>query len=263
MALNLLRLGVVLTLPATGTEMNSNSVISRAETKEKLAFASPFCYPVFSIMDISLLPSLPKRQRINGVIDAFVHTTEQYMTFSVNAKMQDRIAEGIFSTLIEEGKAYIDEPDNKEAATNVLYTAMMALNGWLSTGVPTDWSIHMVGHELTALIGVDHGISLAIILPSMYRRLVESKKEKLAQYARRVWGVDEINDMKAALKGIDLTEKFFNDLGAVTRLSHYTDDKKYLQDEICRRFESRKWLKFGEKGEVTMEVVREVIEMAW
>lgn len=256
-------LGTVLTLPATGTEMNANSVISRAETKEKLSFASPFCYPVFSIMDISLLPSLPKRQRINGVIDAFVHTTEQYMTYPVNAKLQDRLAEGIFSTLIEDGYTYIHEPGNKEAATNVLYTAMMALNGWLSTGVPTDWSIHMVGHELTALIGVDHGISLAIILPPMYRRLVESKKEKLAQYARRVWGVEEEDTLKAALKGIDLTEKFFNDLGAVTRLSHYTDDKKFLQDEICSRFESRKWLKFGEKGEVTIEVVREVIEMAW
>lgn len=256
-------LGTVLTLPATGTEMNANSVISRAETKEKLSFASPFCYPVFSIMDISLLPSLPKRQRINGVIDAFVHTTEQYMTYPVNAKMQDRMAEGIFSTLIEEGNAYIREPDNKEASTNVLYSAMMALNGWLSTGVPTDWSVHMVGHELTALIGVDHGISLAIILPSMYRSMVESKKEKLAQYAARVWGVDEKDTLKAALKGIDLTEKFFNDLGAVTKLSHYTDDKKYLQDEICRRFEFRKWLKFGEKGEVTLDVVRDVIEMAW
>lgn len=256
-------LGTVLTLPATGSEMNSGAVISKKSTKEKLFFGTPLCYPVFSIMDIDTLPSLPKRQRANGVIDAFVHTTEQYMTYPVNAKLHDHFAESILKTLVEEGPKYVHEEFNEEVASNIMFTAMMALNGWLSTGVPTDWSIHSLGHELTAFHGLDHGVSLAVLLPSMYRKMLPDKVQKLAQYAQRVWGIQDGNDEEKALAGIEKTEKFFNDLGVTTRISHYANDLEQTRKDIVDRFTERKWMQLGEKGKVTPEVIDEVLEMAW
>lgn len=256
-------LGTILTLPATGSEMNSGAVISRKSTREKLFFGTPLCYPVFSIMDVTTLPSLPKRQRANGVIDAFVHTTEQYMTYPVNAKLHDRFAESILKTLIEEGPAYVNEEFDKEVASNIMFTAMMALNGWIATGVPTDWSIHMIGHELTAHHGLDHGRSLAVILPSMYRKMLPEKLDKLAQFAERVWNIKEGTKQEKALKGIDMTESFFHQLGVMTRISEYVDLFQTTKENIVSTFNSRGWKKLGEKGKVTPEVVAEVLEMAW
>jgi NADP-dependent alcohol dehydrogenase len=253
----------ILTLPATGSEMNSGAVISRKATKEKLFFGTPLCYPVFSIMDASTLESLPQRQRANGVIDAFVHTTEQYMTYPVNAKLHDRIAEGILKTLIEEGPKYVHESFDKEVASNIMFTAMMALNGWLSTGVPTDWSIHMVGHELTAMHGVDHGRSLAVVLPSMYRKMLPEKLDKLAQYAERVWDIEEGSPEEKASKAIEKTEAFFNSLGVETKVSAYASDKEATIAFVVDRFVERGWKGLGEKAKVSPEVVGEVLEMAW
>lgn len=256
-------LGSVLTLPATGSEMNSGAVISKKSTKEKLFFGTPLCYPVFSIMDIETLPSLPKRQRANGVIDAFVHTTEQYMTYPVNAKLHDHFGESILKTLIEEGPKYVNEEFDEEVASNIMFSAMMALNGWLSTGIPTDWSIHMVGHELTAFHGLDHGVSLAVLLPSMYRKMLPEKIDKLAQYAERVWGVEKGNKEEKALAGIEKTEAFFNSLGVDTHISSYATDLEQTRHNIVNRFKDRKWLKLGESGKVTPEVIGKVLEMAW
>jgi len=256
-------MGTVLTLPATGSEMNSGAVISRRATREKLYFGTPLCYPVFSIMDVDTLPSLPKRQRANGVIDAFVHTTEQYMTYGVGAKLHDRFAESILQTLIEEGPAYVHDEFDDQVATNIMFAAMMALNGWLSTGIPTDWTIHSVGHELTAFHGLDHGVSLAILLPSMYRKLMDDKLEKLVQFAERVWGIKEGNQEEKALAAIQKTEEFFNELGVDTKLSSYVDELEKTRQDIVDRFIERKWLKMGEKGKVTPELVGEVLEMAW
>lgn len=256
-------LGTILTLPATGSEMNSGSVVSRQETKEKLFFGTPLCYPVFSIMDVSTLESLPKRQRANGVIDAFVHTTEQYMTYPVNARLHDRIAEGILKTLIEEGPKYVNGTFDKEVATNIMFSATMALNGWLSTGVPTDWSIHMVGHELTALHGLDHGRSLAVVLPSMYRKMMPEKLDKLVQFAERVWDIKEGSPETRAAKAIDLTEQFFQQLGVDTHISGYAKDLATTKNFIVERFNERGWSGLGENRKVSPEVVGEVIEMAW
>jgi NADP-dependent alcohol dehydrogenase len=256
-------LGTVLTLPATGSEMNSGSVVSKKATREKLFFGTPLNYPVFSIMDVSTLQSLPKRQRANGVIDAFVHTTEQYMTFPVNAQLHDRFAESILKTLIEEGPRYVNDEFDKEVASNIMFSAMMALNGWISTGVPTDWSIHMVGHELTAMHGLDHGISLAVVLPSMYRKMLPEKIDKLAQYAERVWGLTEDSKEEKALKAIDLTEAFFNRLGVETKISSYASDKVLTKQFVADRFRDRGWNGLGEKAKVSPEVVEEVLEMAW
>jgi NADP-dependent alcohol dehydrogenase len=256
-------LATILTLPATGSEMNFGAVISRSETKEKLYFGTPLNYPVFSIMDVSSLASLPKRQRANGVIDAFVHTTEQYMTYPVKARLHDRIAEGILKTLIEEGPKYVNETFDKEVATNIMFSATMALNGWLSTGVPTDWSIHMVGHELTALHGLDHGRSLAVILPSMYRKMMPEKLDKLAQFAEKVWNLYDGTPEEKAQKAIDLTEEFFNKLGVETRISGYANDKESTKRFVVDRFTERGWNGLGENRKVSPEVVGEVIQMAW
>ena len=256
-------LGTVLTLPATGSEMNSGAVISRASTGDKLFFGTPLCYPVFSIMDVSTLVSLPERQRANGVIDAFVHTTEQYMTYPVGARMHDRMAEGIFQTLIELGPEYVKKPFDREVAANVMFAATMALNGWLSTGVPTDWSIHMIGHELTALYGIDHGRSLAAVLPSMYRVMLDEKTDKLSQYAKRVWGIQGDDRRELAKEAIARTEQFFNELGVPTRISYYAKDLEKTQSVILEKFAGRGWKSLGERGRVDADVVRRVIEMAW
>lgn len=255
--------GTILTLPATGSEMNSGSVISRKSTGEKLFFGTPLCYPLFSIMDSSTLPSLPKRQRANGVVDAFVHTTEQYMTYPVNARLHDRIAEGILTTLIELGPEYVNNPFDEEVASNIMFSAMMALNGWLSTGVPTDWSIHMIGHELTAMHGLDHGRSLAVILPSMYRKMIEGKVDKLAQFGERVWNINEGSKKEKALKAIQLTEEFFQKLGVSTRISDYADGKEETKQRIMDRFIERGWKGLGENADVNPELVGEIVEMSW
>ena len=173
--------GVVLTLPATGSEMNSGAVITRAETKEKLGMGGPGLFPEFSILDPSVIASIPKRQLANGLADAFTHVLEQYMTYPIGALLQDRFAESVLQTLIEVAPRIIKDPTNYEAASNFIWSCTMALNGLLQKGVPTDWVIHAMGHELTALFGIDHARTLAIITPSHYKFNFETKKEKLAQ----------------------------------------------------------------------------------
>jgi len=174
-----LPIGVVLTLPATGSEMNGNAVITRAEYKQKLSFSSPEVLPQFSVLDPRVIATLPARQIGNGVVDAFVHVMEQYLTYPVDAKVQDRIAEGVLLTLIEEGPKVLKDPSNYDASANFMWAATMALNGIISKGVPEDWTTHMIGHELTALHGVDHARTLAIVLPGVMKVMRESKKLKL------------------------------------------------------------------------------------
>ncbi len=183
--------GTVLTLPATGSEMNSGAVITRAETKEKFAMGGPGLFPKFSILDPQVVKSIPKRQIANGLADAFTHVLEQYMTYSVDAKLQDRFAESIMQTLVEIAPIMLKGKFDYKAASNFMWSCTMALNGLIQKGVPSDWAIHMIGHELTALYGIDHARTLAIITESHYTVNLEDKKEKLAQYAERVWNVTE------------------------------------------------------------------------
>jgi NADP-dependent alcohol dehydrogenase len=181
--------GTVLTLPATGSEMNSYSVVTRAATRDKLAFGHPLVYPRFSVLDPTKTYTLPPRQVANGVVDAFAHIAEQYLTYPVDAKVQDRFAEGLLLTLIEEGPKALAEPENYGVRANIMWTATLALNGLIGVGVPHDWSTHMVGHEITALHGLDHAQTLAIVLPAMLRIRRLDKRAKLLQYAERVWGL--------------------------------------------------------------------------
>ncbi len=207
--------GTVLTLPATGSEMNNGAVISRLSTQEKYAFASSKTFPRFSILDPTVTLTLPAKQRANGVVDAFVHVTEQYLTYPVQADIQDRFSESILQVLVDNGMKYVNDPENMDVASNVMWACTMALNGLIAAGVPEDWATHQIGHEITALAGLDHAQTLAIVWPGLQRVMEEEKREKLLQFGKRVWNVD---DAEAA---IAKTEEFFRSLGVGTRFSDY------------------------------------------
>jgi NADP-dependent alcohol dehydrogenase len=254
-----LPLATVLTLPATGTEMNKNSVISRKSTTEKFAFASPYSFPQFSVLLPDAAGSLPKHQVANGVVDAFVHVIEQYLTYPVNAPIQDRFAEAVLLTLIEEGPKVYANPADYDTMSNLVWSASMALNGLLSCGVPGDWSVHSIGHELTALHNIDHARTLSIVLPGMWEVLKEEKMDKLIQYGERVWNISGGTRAMRADAAIAKTTEFFESLGIKTRLSDYGVGQKTI-DTIVARFEERKWLEMGDRRLVTPAVVRKVLE---
>ena len=255
--------GTVLTLPATGSEMNSGSVITRKETKEKLVMGGPGLFPVFSILDPEVVKSIPKHQIANGLADAFTHVLEQYMTYPVNALLQDRFAESILQTLIEVAPKILKDTSDYNAAANFMWSCTLALNGLIQKGVPTDWAVHMMGHELTALFGIDHARTLAIIAESHYTYNLESKKEKLAQYAERVWNVTEGTLEEKALAGIKKTTQFFQSLGIKTTLSEYTNDYKGSAQIISKRFTDRGWKGLGEHGKITPSDVEKIVEMSY
>ena len=251
-------LGVVLTLAATGSEMNSGAVISRRETGDKLYFGSEKVFPRFAVLDPSTLFSLPPRQTANGVVDAFVHTIEQYLTYPVNAKVQDRMAEGLLLTLIEEGPKLLAAPTDYEARANVMWAATMALNGYLGAGVPQDWSTHMLGHEITAVHGLDHAQTLAIVLPAMLAARREPKRAKLLQYAERVWGLREGSEDARIDAAIQATRDFFERMGVPTRLSgHGIREPKF--DAILAKLEAHGMTQLGEHGDVTLDVSAAVL----
>jgi NADP-dependent alcohol dehydrogenase len=252
--------GAILTLPATGSEMNMGSVVTKAATQEKLAFLNPLVYPQFSILDPETTYSLPPKQVANGVIDAFVHIAEQYLTYPVSASVQDRFAEGLMLTLIEEGPKALKDPKNYDVRANVMWAATMALNGLIGSGVPNDWATHMIGHELTAKYGIDHAQTLAIVLPSLLRECRESKRDKLIQYGERVWGLtgDESQIVEGA---ISKTQDFFESLGISTHLKDYGVKEEELED-VIERLKSHGMVKLGERQEVTPEMSLRILEGA-
>jgi NADP-dependent alcohol dehydrogenase len=251
----------VLTLPATGTESNGNSVVTRASTAEKLAFSSPLVYPQFAILDPTTSYSLPPRQIANGVVDAFVHTMEQYLTYPVNAKVQDRFAEGLLMTLIEEGPKALAEPNNYAVRANVMWAATMALNGLIGLGVPQDWATHMIGHELTARHGLDHAQTLAIVLPALMQQERATKREKLLQYARRVWQFEHSDDDAAIDAAINATEAFFQQMGIATRLHDYGINATAISPMI-EGLISHGLIALGEHQSITPEVSRQILTRA-
>jgi len=254
-----LPIGVILTLPATGTEMNRNAVISRNSTTEKLAFSSEHSLPKFSFLLPDAAGSLPPEQVANGTVDAFVHVTEQYLTYPVNAPIQDRFAEAILLTLIEEGPKAYSSPADYEAMSNLMWSATMALNGLISCGVPGDWSVHSIGHELTAFHGIDHARTLAIVLPGLWKVLKNEKREKLLQYAERVWKITGGTEDEKIDEAIRKTVSFFESLGIKTRLSDYGVPRETI-DKIVARFEERNWIDLGDRGLTTPEVTRKALE---
>ena len=255
--------GTVLTLPATGSEMNSGSVITRKETQEKLSMGGPGLFPVFSVLDPQVVQSIPMRQLANGITDAFTHVLEQYMTYPIGALLQDRFAESILQTLVEVAPRVIKNPSDYEAASDFMWSCTMALNGLIQKGVPGDWAVHMMGHELTAMYGIDHARTLAVILPSHYEFNFEAKKEKLAQYGQRVWGINSGSTDEMAKEAIQKTVEFFHSLEIDTKLSDYTSEYEGTAEKISQRFTDRGWLGLGEHKSLTPAHVQEIVKMSY
>jgi NADP-dependent alcohol dehydrogenase len=252
--------GAVLTLPATGSEMNNGAVISY--NHGKFPVMSALAFPKFSILDPTITFTLPKIQVANGVVDAFVHTTEQYITFPVDAKIQDRIAEGILQTLVEIGPTTVAEPENYDARANLVWSATMALNGIIGAGVPQDWATHMIGHELTALLGIDHGQTLAIILPALLEVRREQKRAKLLQYAERVWHITNGSEDEKIDLAIKKTREFFESLGIKTHLSEYGVEADKIQ-VIVEQLKAHGMTALSETQDITLDVSKKILEKAF
>ncbi len=247
----------VLTLPATGSEMNMGAVVSRREFKLKLAFLHPLSYPQFSVLDPNVMESLPVRQKANGVVDAFIHVMEQYLTFPNEASIQDHWSEGVLKTLSCYGERYVLEDFNYDIAANVMWAATSALNGIIGLGVPQDWATHMIGHEITALHGLDHAQTLAVVMPGMMRVMFDLKEEKIRQFARNVYSIsNEEFDLELV---IEKTEKFFQSLGVKTKLSDYGIEEKDIP-AIIENLAKGNEIKLGEKGLVNAEKVELILK---
>jgi len=256
-----LPIGSVLTLPGTGSEANGASVISRRSIREKLAFISPLAFPRFSVLDPETTMTLPERQISNGVADAFTHVIEQYLTFPARAAVQDRFAESVMRVLIDEGPMSVRNPRDYDARANVVWAATWALNGAIGAGVPQDWASHMIGHELTALHGIDHARTLAVVVPSLINVQRATKGAKLIQYGERVWGIREGSDDARIDAAIARTRGFYESLGLRTRLADY-DVKVDTAAEVAGRLKARGLLKIGEREDITPEVVERILREA-
>ncbi|MEN6467860.1 MAG: iron-containing alcohol dehydrogenase [Smithella sp.] len=251
--------GTVLTLPASGSEMNSGAVITNRALNAKLPFMHPALFPEFSVLDPEKTYSLPAGQIANGVVDTFVHVVEQYLTYPVNGKLQDRFAEGLLLTLIEDGPRALAEPENYDVRANLMWCATLGLNGLISAGVPQDWATHMVGHELTLLCELDHGKTLAIVLPAMLKIRAQDKKEKLLQYAQRVWSITTGDDNARIDAAIEKTREFFESIQVPTRLCSYNLGADIIPT-IVEQLKAHGMVKLGEKKDVTPELVEVILK---
>lgn len=250
--------GTVLTLPATGSEMNSGAVITRAADKNKLAFSSEKVYPLFSVLDPSVTFTLPIRQVGNGVVDTFVHVVEQYVTYPVNALLQDFFAESILKTLLIEGSKVLETPDDYDVRANLMWASTWALNGWISCGVPQDWATHGIGHELTALYGLDHGQTLAIVLPGVLTVMSEQKADKIIRLGEQVFGIYNNMTRDERIKyTINAVDAFFKEMGVPTHLSDYGLGVEAVE-AVHERLQKRGW-KLGEKHNITADVAKDIL----
>jgi NADP-dependent alcohol dehydrogenase len=255
-------LGAVLTLPATGSEMNAFSVVSRNSTNEKLGWGHPSVMPRFSVLDPETTYSLPPRQVGNGIVDAFIHVLEQYLTFPAEAPLQDRLAESVLATLVEIAPASMASPPDYQARANLMWCATMALNGLIGQGVPQDWTTHMIGHELTALTGIDHARTLAAVWPGVVAVTRQSKRAKLLQYAERVWSLRDGPEDARIDQAIAKTRAFFESVGVPTGLAGYQGVPAGVAATIAERLASRGGLPLGERGDVDALAVRRILEAA-
>lgn len=252
-----LPLGTILTLPATGTEMNDRSVLTRVETQDKRSFRTPLVYPKFSVLDPELTYSLPLKQIGNGVVDTFVHTTEQYLTYPAGGALQDLFAESILKVLVQNGERALKSPQNYEVRANLMWASSWGLNGWIAQGVPEDWATHMIGHELTAFFGLDHAQTLAIVLPGLLDVLRQDKAEKLLQLGEHVFGIANGSLEERIQASIDAIEEFFRSMGVGTRFGDYGLGEDAVR-KVVQRYRERGWI-LGERQNITAEVVERIL----
>ncbi len=256
-----LPLGVVLTLPATGSESNGAAAISNRETGQKLVFVSQLCFPRFAVLDPETTFSLPPRQVSNGIADAFVHVLEQYLTYPAGGVLSDRLAEALLITLKEQGPLALNDPTNYDVRANLMWAASLALNGLIGQGVPQDWTTHHIGHELTALYGLDHARSLAVVLPAVLEARREQKAEKLLQFADRVFGINGSSDADRIDQTIAQTVAFFESLGIPTRLSAHGISEDAIP-QIVAKLKSNRRLRMGERLDITPEAAGKILALA-
>lgn len=254
--------GTVLTLPATGSEMNDGSVITRKETHTKLAFQNPLVFPQFSVLDPTKTFTLPARQIANGVVDSFVHIIEQYLTYPAHGMVQDRFAEGLLQTLIEIGPKLQTAGNDYDLRANFMWVATLALNGLIGAGVPQDWSTHMIGHELTARYDIDHARTLAVVLPASLNVRRESKRAKLLQYADRVWHITSGSENERIDAAIERTRKFFEEMGIQTHLRDYDVPASDIT-VIVEQLRKNGMVKLGEQHDVTPEISQKILEVSY
>ncbi|MGV2988503.1 iron-containing alcohol dehydrogenase [Vibrio sp. E150_011] len=251
-------LGAILTLPATGSESNMGAVVTKRATNEKLGFMSPAVRPVFAVLDPNAMKTLPERQLINGLVDAWVHVCEQYITFPTGNMVQDGYAEVLLKNLLTLGKEFGQQDDAWRE--NLMWTANQSLNGLIGAGMPQDWATHMIGHELTALWHVDHARSLAIVQPSLLRNQIEAKRGKLEQMGRNVFGLTDKPTL--AEETIDAIESFYISLNVDTVLSEVPGDKSEAIDQIVDKLKQNGYLALGEHQAITLDVAREILVKA-
>lgn len=257
-----LPIGTVVTLPGTGSEMNSFAVISRESSGEKLSFGSPHCYPKFSILDPETTFSLPVRQVENGIVDTFAHVMEQYMCAAGSAPLTERQAEALLLTVIEEAPKVKADPKDYDVRASLMWCATIALNGSLGCGVETeDWASHALGHELTACYGLDHARTLAVMMPAVHRHQLKRKMPRLVQCAERVWGIKAGNDAVCAAQAVDRMEEFFRQTGMSTRLSEYQIDAEEAADTVAERI-SKRGVMLGEYDDIGAKEIREIFMLA-
>ncbi|MCK8062366.1 iron-containing alcohol dehydrogenase [Vibrio sp. 1CM7H] len=252
-------LAAILTLPATGSESNMGAVITKKETQDKLPFMSPAVQPKFAVLDPDVMKTLPERQLINGIVDAWVHVCEQYLTLPTGAMVQDGYAETLLKTLKTLGKQFAERDDDMWRA-NLMWSANQALNGLIGSGVPQDWATHMIGHELTALWGVDHARSLAIVQPSLLRNQMQFKRPKLEQMGRNVFGLEAGDDL--AERTIEAIEAFYHQLDVATKLENYGESREQAIDAIIEQLNKHGMTVLGENQAITLERSREILELA-
>lgn len=253
-------LGAVLTLPATGSEANGNAVISRHSTGEKLYFGSPLVFPKFAILDPETTRSLVPRQVGNGIVDAFVHVCEQYLVSRPGTVVQDRQAEAILLALRELGPAAAAGRSDPAVLAGVMWAATNALNTLIGCGVAQDWATHAIGHEITALAGLDHAQTLAVVLPALLRHQKGLKHAKLLQYAERVWDLRDGTPEARIEAAIARTEAFFREVGVPTRLADYHVDAG-IASQVAERLRRRGDL-LGEARDLTPERVEALLRSA-
>jgi NADP-dependent alcohol dehydrogenase len=256
-----LPLGVVLTLPATGSESNGAAAISNKETGQKLVFVSPLCFPRFAVLDPETTFSLPPRQVSNGIADAFVHVLEQYLTYPAGGALSDRLAEALLLTLKEQGPLALSDPQNYEVRANLMWAASLALNGLIGQGVPQDWTTHHIGHELTALYGLDHARSLAVVLPAVLEARRQQKAEKLRQFGARVFGIRGSDEAELIDTTIAQIAAFFESLGIPTRLSAYGIGEEAIP-QIVAKLKANRRLRMGERLDVTPDAAGKILSLA-
>lgn len=254
-----LPIGAVVTLAATGSETNERSVISRVELGVKLNFSSPKVFPQFAVLDPEVTYSLPSRQVANGVVDSFIHVVEQYLTYPVDAKVQDRFAESLMQIIVEEGRKVLHDPHNYDIRANLMWAATNALNGWIGQGVPQDWSSHRIGYALTAQFGLDHAQTLAVILPGVMTYMKKDKEEKILRLGETVFCITEGTTEERVSATIETTENFFLEMGLKTRLGDYGIKETDI-DALVEPVKAMNW-HLSEQGNIDYQVANEILRL--